>query len=463
MSKRLILACALWLYWCLAAAAPPLPRDLRVLMHQHRVPEAHVGLYIGPVYDDGSAIALNPRKPFNPASVIKLLPSIAALEAFTPAYQWATRVYTTGRVTNGTLHGDLYLKGGGDPYLTVESVWTLLKTVHSSGIDRIAGDIVVDDGIFKLPQFDRAAFDDKPYRIYNGPANGLMVNFWAVRFTITAQTDAVHVDAFPDSRHLKIVNNIKHSSARCTRSNRYIGYSVQNSGDPVVVTFNGALSTRCLPIIITRAVIPADRYLAYVLPGLWRDAGGSLDGKVRNGEVPDKAARIQTHLSRTLAEVVQATNKFSNNLMARHLLLTLGSLDKDRDITVDDGIAALRDWLLSRGIDVPGLHLVNGAGLARDTRISAIGLANVLRAGFYSRYAPEFLASFPIAGEDWALESRKFDESAVSMVRIKTGLIDDVRAMAGYITARSGKTYIAVLLVTTGASTGVSAPGCRTP
>lgn len=446
MSKLYALCLLLALPAGLAGAAP-LPEALRAALDKYQVPDADIGLYIAPIGGGEAALALNGSKPFNPASVIKLLPSLAALETLSPAYQWKTRVYRTGRTTGGVLNGDLYIQGGGDPYLTIESTWALLRNVRAQGIRRIAGDIVLDNGVFESTAIDRAAFDDKPHRLYNGPAGGLMVNYWAVRFTIRAQSDRVHIDAFPGSERLKIVNNVEHSSARCTRARRWIRYRVERTPESVVVVFNGRLSSRCRPVVMTRAVIPDDRYVPYVLPGVWRDTGGILDGDVRRGPVPAEAVRLFSHPSRSLAEVVRATNKFSNNMMARHLLLSLGSLSRERGIEVDDGIRALHDWIASKGLDVPGLKIVNGAGLSRDTRVSALGMANVLRAGYNSRYAPEFLASLPIAGKDRAADGRNFGENGVSVVRIKTGLIDHVRAMAGYVTARGGETYIVVLLV----------------
>lgn len=448
MSKTLALCCMLALYAASAAAASAqIPRELGELLDEHRVPESHVGLHVVAVEDGETAFSLNAEAPFNPASVIKLLPSLAALEMFSPAYQWSTGVYTAKTPVDGVLDGDLYIKGGGDPYLTVESLWALLKSVRALGIERIAGDIVVDNSVFKLPHFDRGTFDGRPYRIYNGPPDGLMLNFWAVRFTISALAGSVHVDAFPDSRQLNIVNRVKHSDGPCNRGNRFIDYRIADATDSVTVTFDGVLSRRCPPVIITRAVIPVERYAAYVLPGLWRDAGGVLDGVVRQGAVPGNAGMIYSHPSPTMAEVVRAANKFSNNMMARHLLIALGSLYKDKGIEVDDGVNALQEWLLSKGIDVPGLNIVNGSGLSRDARISALGMANVLRAGFQSRYAPEFLASFPVAGEDSGPALREFSGGNGAMVRLKTGLIDHVRTMAAYVTAGSGKTYIVVLLV----------------
>lgn len=446
MSKWWALYCALALYAVPAGATAAVPEPLRALLTEYRVPDAHIGLYVESL-DDGAVVAsLSAAQAFNPASVIKLLPSLAALETLSPSYEWATKVYAEKRPADGVLDGNLYIKGGGDPYLTVESTWALLKSVHALGIDRIAGDIVLDAGVFDLPSHDPGAFDDKPHRIYNGPAGGLMLNFWSLRFTISAQAGSVHIDAFPDSTRLKVVNRVNYSEAACDRRKRYVGYRVTEGTDSVTVTFNGVLSRRCPPVVITRAVIPAHHYASYVLPGLWRDAGGILGGTVRSGDVPEDAEHIYSHPSRSLGEVVRATNKFSNNMMARHLLFALGSLHKDSGITVADGKAALQEWMLSRGVDVPGLHIVNGSGLSRDTRVSAVGMANVLRAGFESRYAPEFLSAFPVAGEDWAMASRKYSGSGVS-VRLKTGLIDHVRAMAAYVTTPDGSTYSAVLLV----------------
>lgn len=446
MSKTPVLCIVLVLYAGFAGASP-LPRDLQALLDEYPVPSEHLGLYIAPIGGGDDAISLNVSKPFNPASVIKLLPSLAALETLSAAYQWTTSVYTTGRTSGGVLNGHLYIQGGGDPYLTVESVWELLKNVRAQGIERIAGDIVLDDGVFESPPFDRAAFDDRPHRLYNGPANGLMVNFWAVQFTIRAHSDRVNIDAFPGSERLKIINHIRHSNARCTGSQRRVRYDVQQVPEAVVMTFNGVLSSRCRPIVLARAVIPDERYAQDVLPGLWRDAGGTLGGSVRQGTVPADAVKVVEHPSRTLGEVVRTANKFSNNIMARHLLLSLGLSEKNRGIGLEDGIRALHDWILSKGLDVPGLNIINGSGLARDTRISAQGMANILRVGFHSRYAPEFLASFPIAGEDRALAKRDFGDSGDAMVRVKTGLLDHVRTMAGYITSRSGDNYIVVLLV----------------
>lgn len=444
MSKTLALLCGL--VWVLHSAAAA-PATVDELLSRYQVPETSVGSYIAPINGTDAPTTINAGRAFNPASVIKLLPTLAALETLSPAFQWSTPVYASGALVDGRLVGDLYIQGGGDPYLTVESLWALLRNVRAQGVERISGDIVIDNGVFAPAPFDRAAFDGKPYRLYNGPAGGLMINFWAVRFTIRAHQQGVTIDAFPDSGRLEIVNEVRHSGAACSRARRRIGYRVQALERRTRVTFTGTLSSRCPPVVMSRAVIPSDQYAAYVLPTLWRRAGGTLDGTVRHGRVADTARRLFAHPSRSLAEVVRATNKFSNNMMARHLLLTLGMRYRDRGIGVDDGRRALTDWLLAHDLALPKLNIVNGAGLARDTRISAAGLAGVLRAGFHSRYAPEFMAALPIAGQDGSLRRRDFKQHGDATVRLKTGLIDDVRALAGYVRQPGGRYYVVVLLV----------------
>jgi D-alanyl-D-alanine carboxypeptidase/D-alanyl-D-alanine-endopeptidase (penicillin-binding protein 4) len=150
--------------------------------------------------------------------------------------------------------------------------------------------------------------------------------------------------------------------------------------------------------------------------------------------------------SLTLGEIVRLTNKFSSNLMARHLLLTLGEERSGAPGTPEKGAAAIADWSRAQGLDLGGVDIDNGSGLSRTTRISAEQLAAVLRAAYRSRYAPEFMASLPLGGIDGTLRTR-LRSSPAGAVRLKTGHLDGVTGIAGYVSAASGKTYVVVSLV----------------
>jgi D-alanyl-D-alanine carboxypeptidase/D-alanyl-D-alanine-endopeptidase (penicillin-binding protein 4) len=132
--------------------------------------------------------------------------------------------------------------------------------------------------------------------------------------------------------------------------------------------------------------------------------------------------------------------------MARHLLLTLGEDRFGRPATLDKGAAAIAEWSRERGLALDDMNIDNGSGLSRSTHISVLQMAKVLSAAYHSRFAPEFIASLPLAGIDGTLRSRMKTAPAGS-VRMKTGHLDGVTGVAGYVTTASGKTYVLVSLV----------------
>jgi D-alanyl-D-alanine carboxypeptidase/D-alanyl-D-alanine-endopeptidase (penicillin-binding protein 4) len=190
---------------------------------------------------------------------------------------------------------------------------------------------------------------------------------------------------------------------------------------------------------------PAD-YAYGTFVELWREAGGEFDGKLRIEPKPADAREFVNFDSLTLGEIVRLTNKFSSNLMARHLLLTIGESRFGPPGTPAKGAQAIADWSRERGLDLNGIDIDNGSGLSRATHISVLQMAQVLSAAYHSRYAPEFIASLPLAGVDGTLRSR-MKNTAAGTVRLKTGHIDTVSGVAGYVTTASGKTFVLVSLI----------------
>jgi D-alanyl-D-alanine carboxypeptidase/D-alanyl-D-alanine-endopeptidase (penicillin-binding protein 4) len=198
---------------------------------------------------------------------------------------------------------------------------------------------------------------------------------------------------------------------------------------------------------VTRAVMrPAD-FAFGTFKTYWQQSGGTLDGGLRLGAVPAQASLVYTHESLTLAEVIRLVNKFSSNVMARHLLLTLGAEKSGRPGTTAAGSRAIVEFLASRGIALPELVIENGSGLSRIERISAAGLADVLLDAWRSPYAPEFQASLPLSAVDGTLRRRFRSPEMEGRLRMKTGSLQDVSALAGYVNAASGRTYVAVIIV----------------
>jgi D-alanyl-D-alanine carboxypeptidase/D-alanyl-D-alanine-endopeptidase (penicillin-binding protein 4) len=171
-----------------------------------------------------------------------------------------------------------------------------------------------------------------------------------------------------------------------------------------------------------------------------------IGGKLRIEAAPADAQVLLTFESLTLGEIVRLTNKYSSNLMARHLLLTLGEERSGAPATLEKGASAIVDWGRELGVDLSGVNIDNGSGLSRVTRISVQQLGTILRSAYKSRYAPEFVASLPLGGIDGTLRAR-MKSSPAGAVRLKTGHLDGVSGIAGYVSAVSGKTYVVVSLV----------------
>jgi D-alanyl-D-alanine carboxypeptidase/D-alanyl-D-alanine-endopeptidase (penicillin-binding protein 4) len=179
---------------------------------------------------------------------------------------------------------------------------------------------------------------------------------------------------------------------------------------------------------------------------LWRQLGGSVDGKVMQGMLPDNTTLAFEEPSISLGEAVRMINKYSNNVMTRQVLLSLGALAFGPPGTTEKGIAAVKAWLAQSKLDSSALRLDNGAGLSRDERISAALLGQLLLYVYQQAYMPEFIASLPVAGFDGSMAHRFTDGPLLGRAHIKTGLLDFVQSMAGYVTTTSGKRYAVVLL-----------------
>jgi D-alanyl-D-alanine carboxypeptidase/D-alanyl-D-alanine-endopeptidase (penicillin-binding protein 4) len=165
------------------------------------------------------------------------------------------------------------------------------------------------------------------------------------------------------------------------------------------------------------------------------------------GVVPPDARLLYTHDSLSLAEIIRLINKFSSNTMARQLLLTLAAEKAGRPGTTAGGRRVIAEFLASRGLSIPELVLDNGSGLSREERISAQGLADVLLDAWRSQYFPEFASSLPLSATDGTLRKRFRSPEMQGRLRMKTGSLEGVSALAGYVNAASGRTFVAVILL----------------
>ena len=394
-------------------------------------------------------VSVNATAPMNPASVMKLLTTYAALELLGPAYVWRTEAYAGGPVADGVLNGDLYLKGYGDPKLTFEAFWLLLRQLHSRGIREIRGDLVLDRTHFEPIQHEPGAFDGEPLRPYNVGPDALLVNYKAVRFVFLPDNGqkTVAVIAEPQPAQLDVLNLLKLGDGPCNDWREAVRPDVTLHDTRARIVFTGTYPAECGEKTWHLGLLDHPQYVHGVFRQLWQELGGTLGGGMREATLPEGARLLASSESPTLAEVVREINKFSNNVMARQLLLTLGAESGKRPARAQDGERAVRAWLTQKSLSFPELTLENGSGLSRRERISAESMARLLHAAYRAPVMPEFVSSMPIVAVDGTMKKRLNGKPVAGHAHIKGGTLEGVRTMAGYVLDIKGKQQIVVLFI----------------
>jgi D-alanyl-D-alanine carboxypeptidase/D-alanyl-D-alanine-endopeptidase (penicillin-binding protein 4) len=430
-----------------------LPPAVLRSIQQHRIPARSVSILVKNVRTDEVMLALNSDMPRQPASTIKVLTSIVALDQLGPAYTWTTRAYITGPIRNGVLDGDLVIVGGGDPYLTSERWWNFVTQLRQTGLTTINGDLVIDRTRFETLPDNRAAFDGQPYRSYNVIPDALMVNFQTSTFTIAPDTKPggdpkvanINVDPLPANLVLK--NQVRLASGNCRRAQQGLRFATPDGPSGNTLDIRGVAPRNCGRYSVSRAIMSAPEYAYGTFRTFWEQSGGTLKGSMRIETLPAKARLLHEYQSLTMGEIVRLVNKFSNNVMARHLFLTLGVERFGAPATVDNGRRAVQQWLNDRSIVIPNFAIDNGSGLSRNEQITARGMADILQAAWRSQYFHELAASLPLSATDGTLRNRFGASGMQGRVRMKTGTLDNVGNLAGYVNAVSGNDYIVVIFI----------------
>ncbi|WP_255440548.1 D-alanyl-D-alanine carboxypeptidase/D-alanyl-D-alanine endopeptidase [Caenimonas sedimenti] len=442
MPRRLRHACAALLLAAGTAAAQGLPAEVEAALARGKLPRDAVVMLVAPAGGGAPRVAHRVDAPVNPASVAKLTTTFAALELLGPTYTWNTTVAVDGPVRDGVLQGNLYLKGQGDPKLVIERLWLLLRRVQGMGVRSISGDIVLDRSAFEVPAVDPGAFDGEPLRPYNAAPDALLVNFKSVVLHFTPEAGQARVQAEPALAGVQWPASIALASGECTDWRAGLR---ANFADPARPRFEGVFPAACGSLSWPLAFPQPASYAARAVAGTWQEMGGQLTGQVREGRMPSGARVAFEWPSLPLAEIVRDVNKFSNNVMAQQLFLTL-SLQQRGKGTFEGSREIIRTWWTDRfGGEAPVMD--NGSGLSRSERITARQLGQLLQAAWASPLMPELVSSLPAAGLDGTLRRGRRN---VGLAHLKTGSLRDVAGVAGFVHGAQGRRYVVVALANHG-------------
>jgi D-alanyl-D-alanine carboxypeptidase/D-alanyl-D-alanine-endopeptidase (penicillin-binding protein 4) len=445
------LACGLALAAAPATAArraPPssaLPPAVLQGLAVGQVPAEAMSAWVAEVGEDGPRLSWQARRPVNPASLAKLVTTYAALDLLGPAYVWRTPVWLTGPVRDGVLEGSLVLRGSGDPKLLHERVWLMLRQVRQMGVLSIGGDIVLDRSAFAPAARAPGDFDGLPLRAYNVQPDALLLSHRALLVTIRPDParGVARLRAEPALDGPQAESTLPLDDGACDDWRAGLTADVDAAGR---LAFGGRYAAACGERTWVLADPQPATYDARLLRALWAELGGTLAGQVRDGAAPAGRAPAFELTSPALAELVRDINKFSNNVMAEQLFLTLAAQQRPgAPASADAAREVVMAWLHARvGPLADGMHLANGSGLARETRLSAELLGRLLLQAWASPVMPEMVASLPLVGQDGTATRLRVTPGRA---HLKTGTLRDVTGLAGYVLAEGGRRFVVVALI----------------
>jgi serine-type D-Ala-D-Ala carboxypeptidase/endopeptidase (penicillin-binding protein 4) len=421
----------------------------------------HAAVWVAEVGSDRPLISHRADALLNPASVMKLVTTAAALDHLGGQFTWKTRIFATGPVQNGTLQGDLVIRGAGDPKLVVERLEPMMKAVRDRGINTVAGDIVLDRSAFDVPDVDPGEFDGEPMRPYNTRPDALLVNFKALVMYFTPQPDqgVATVRLEPPMAGVALPASVPLVRGGCGDWRARLGADFSN---PNRVSFSGGLPSGCAgEVVWPVAYVDPATHAQRAVAAMWAQVGGQLGGQVKTA-TPAVAtyakAPLVVHESLPLAHIVKDVNKFSNNVMAQHVFLLMGQFagrtprsEPAAVTTLARARVSVRTWWAnfvgkaSSGVAAPEPILDNGSGLSRSERLSARALAELLQKMHGHTEAKAFAESLPIAGVDGTLSGMRASPAA-GLATLKTGTLRNATALAGYVNPPGGKPLVFVSL-----------------
>lgn len=430
------------------AAQAVLPPPIAKAFRAAGVPADGVALVVQETGNARPLIAHNAAKPMNPASVMKLVTTFAALELLGRDYRWTTDAYLDGKLDDGTLHGNLILQGHGDPKITVEQWQSFMAMLTAHGLNAIDGDLVLDRSFFAPIAHDPAAFDGEPLKPYNVGPDALLVNFKSIRFGFAPNpAGTTDVIAIPTLANVVLGPSPRLAAGDCGDWRAAVGATFVDRGGSAEATFAGSYPASCGEREWWVSLLDPTAYVYSMFATYYREAGGRFFGGWRNGLAPRGRTPFATLESPPLYIVVRDVNKLSNNVMARQVFLTLATARDPPPATTAGASAAVRRWLASHKLRMPELVLDNGSGLSRHERISAGSLVQLLLAADASPVREEFASSLAVAAMDGTVERRFQNVDVAGQALLKTGTLEGARAIAGYVIDAEGRRWTLAAIV----------------
>ena len=429
------------------ARARDLEAALGAIVAESALAGARAGILVASLETGQVLFARDADVLLNPASNVKLFTAAAALARLGPEYRFDTEFYADAGSEGRTSLRTLFVRGKGDPTITSERLWAIAGDLDHAGVKKV-GDIVLDDLWFdgeRLgPGFDQESGD----RSYLAPTGALSLDWNAVAVHVAPGDRPgarARVELEPASDFLEVVNRATTAGPRAMRR---VLTSSSWAGGRQRVSVDGRVPAGGRETVVWRRIDEPALYLGQTLRRYLELRGVKVTGRVRTGALPPDARLVHVAESEPLAEVVRRMNKVSSNFVAEQLVKALGAEAKGAPGSWAKGIEAVGDFLADAGIPRGAYVMRNGSGLNDSNRFSARQVVTLLRA-MWQRWPlqAEFVGSLPVAGRDGTIRWRMEGTEAVGRLRAKTGTLENVASLSGYVETASREKLVFAALV----------------
>jgi serine-type D-Ala-D-Ala carboxypeptidase/endopeptidase (penicillin-binding protein 4) len=444
----LFLSCMLPLVACTQTSptqADNLKWSLQQQLLKAGLPEEALAFVAYPLHQPEQLISIQQQEAMQPASTMKLVTSIVALERLGPGYRGKTLLLAY-ETPQAQMSQPLVLKGLASMDFNQQELWSLLQQAYDQGIRQIPA-IEIDRSFFTPARPEPLAmpFDETPREYYNLQPDALFLqrNMLSIKLTSTASQISGQIS--PMLQDLALVT----TEAKLTETGCDQWYpdptqlAFRRQPDEIQLVLQGSFATHCEKRHYLQLVNRVD-FSRLLLQQLWQQISGQADIPVIEKGKTQASVVIAQHQSRALAEVLRDINKSSDNAITRQLYLTLGANQPNPiyPTTAEAAAHQVRQFISQHGLDPTSLVLENGSGLSRTERISPELMAALLHHAYQAPYQMELIASMPLSGVDGTLKRRLNQPATKGKARLKTGTLRNVTALAGYVTDQSGRTWV---------------------
>ena len=431
-----------------ADAENTLPAEIELLASKHNIPLDNLSIIVQPVGSDIRLINLNPSVYRNPASVTKLLTAYVGIDYLGPDFTWTTQVFSSDAINDGIVD-HLIFKGGGDPYITIERLQKMVTKLRNLGIHTINNGLIVDQGFFQQLRISTTVFDDDPLRPYNVMHTSFLVNSNKIDFTVKKKSNnTTQIEPVFLPEGVSFINQLQIAVGSCGNFRNAVNFTLINEEKyppNTLIVLTGNYPENCDSFEHDISLTDANHYFYGAFKKLWLESGGNFKGYVREGKAKFFDRPLISFNSATLREIATESVKNSDNLIARHIFLSFNQSWGEKNYKASRKI--MKKVLSNNGIGITNSTFIeNGSGLSRTTKIMPETILDLLQVMQQNSSSNILLHALPVSGVDGTLEDKYQSDLLKKRLKLKTGTLDGVSGLAGFINGLSGKEYIVVFI-----------------